>query len=131
MCLRSFQVGERKKYSSRNFQVLKMCFIKYSINLTTSCYVCWFKEYYVLDIMGENANAFLNMYTSRRMHQNGVMHDISATWIIHQKGVSAEYKELPKFPSLGSIIPSDIRSVIFMEIELLVAWILISPKRQI
>lgn len=38
-----------------------------------------FLEYYGLDIVEVGAKAFIKVHTSRGMHQNGVMHDISST----------------------------------------------------
>lgn len=38
-----------------------------------------FIEYYGLDIVEVGAKAFIKVYPSRGMHQNGVMHDISST----------------------------------------------------
>lgn len=38
-----------------------------------------FLEYYGLDIVEVGAKAFIKVHTSRGMHQNGVMHNISST----------------------------------------------------
>lgn len=38
-----------------------------------------FIEYYGSVIVELGAKAFMKVYTSRGMHQNGVMHDISST----------------------------------------------------
>lgn len=60
-----------------------------------------FIEYYVLDIIDIGANVFVNVYTSRWMRRNGVMHDISSTWIIRQEGISQwNSKNSPNFPVL-------------------------------
>lgn len=63
MCQKSFPLGERKKAVAQTFRFLKICFIK-------------------------GANIFVNVYTSREMHHNGVIYGISSTWIIHQEGIS-------------------------------------------